>query len=237
MAARSTSPARESPNPASARVAADPLLGETGLHQDQRAPRGATKGRQGPFVRDPEARGDVACTTTSGSSWMACWCPGPCRRGRASTRPTSGWPFTSRTIPLSTDRSKARSRRNSTARAPSSSGTTAPGSRSAIRAKGLEGQAGLHASRTEAHRPRGSWCGSRKPGDKQDPWMLFKKRDEFARPHGEYDVVTALPDSVDRHAHSPAKWRASLREANRAQRRARAAMPAGAVKAALARAA
>ncbi len=35
-----------------------------------------------------------------------------------------------------------------------------------------------------------------KPGDKQDPWMLFKKKDEWARPLAEYDVVAALPDSV-----------------------------------------
>jgi bifunctional non-homologous end joining protein LigD len=38
-----------------------------------------------------------------------------------------------------------------------------------------------------------------KPGDKQDPWMLFKKRDEWARPHAQYDVVSALPDSVVEH--------------------------------------
>jgi bifunctional non-homologous end joining protein LigD len=35
-----------------------------------------------------------------------------------------------------------------------------------------------------------------KPGDRQDAWMLFKKRDEWARPLAEYDVITALPDSV-----------------------------------------
>ncbi len=35
-----------------------------------------------------------------------------------------------------------------------------------------------------------------KPGDKQDAWMLFKKRDEWARPLSEYDVIAALPDSV-----------------------------------------
>ena len=35
-----------------------------------------------------------------------------------------------------------------------------------------------------------------KPGDKQDLWILFKKRDAFARPKGEYDVLRALPDSV-----------------------------------------
>ena len=35
-----------------------------------------------------------------------------------------------------------------------------------------------------------------KPGDKQDQWMLFKKKDAWARPVAEYDVITALPDSV-----------------------------------------
>ncbi|GAO26477.1 ATP-dependent DNA ligase [Alicycliphilus sp. B1] len=36
-----------------------------------------------------------------------------------------------------------------------------------------------------------------KPEDKQDQWMLFKKRgDPWARPRAEYDVVAALPDSV-----------------------------------------
>jgi bifunctional non-homologous end joining protein LigD len=37
-----------------------------------------------------------------------------------------------------------------------------------------------------------------KPGDvKQDQWMLFKKRgDAWARPLAEYDVITALPDSI-----------------------------------------
>lgn len=37
-----------------------------------------------------------------------------------------------------------------------------------------------------------------KGGEKQEPWILFKKRDEFARPKTEYDVVSALPDSVMR---------------------------------------
>ena len=35
-----------------------------------------------------------------------------------------------------------------------------------------------------------------KGGEKQEPWILFKKRDEFARPRADYDVVSALPDSV-----------------------------------------
>jgi bifunctional non-homologous end joining protein LigD len=32
--------------------------------------------------------------------------------------------------------------------------------------------------------------------EKQEAWLLFKKRDGNARPRSEYDVVTALPDSV-----------------------------------------
>lgn len=35
-----------------------------------------------------------------------------------------------------------------------------------------------------------------KPGERQEAWLLFKKRDDFARPRSEYDVVSALPDSV-----------------------------------------
>ncbi|MCW5634205.1 MAG: DNA ligase D [Rubrivivax sp.] len=35
-----------------------------------------------------------------------------------------------------------------------------------------------------------------KPGERQEAWMLFKKRDAWARPSAEYDVVSALPDSV-----------------------------------------
>ena len=38
-----------------------------------------------------------------------------------------------------------------------------------------------------------------KPGDKQEHWLLFKKRDEWARAADDYDVTTALPDSVIRN--------------------------------------
>jgi bifunctional non-homologous end joining protein LigD len=41
----------------------------------------------------------------------------------------------------------------------------------------------------------GNWRIS-KPDDKQDQWMLFKKRDVWARPLEDYDVIKALPDSV-----------------------------------------
>jgi bifunctional non-homologous end joining protein LigD len=46
-----------------------------------------------------------------------------------------------------------------------------------------------------------------KPGDKQDPWMLFKKRDAWARPLAEYDVIAALPDSVIEHPLGPVEER------------------------------
>jgi bifunctional non-homologous end joining protein LigD len=42
-----------------------------------------------------------------------------------------------------------------------------------------------------------------KPGERQEPWLLFKKHDEWERPHAEYDVVSALPDSVIAHPREP----------------------------------
>jgi bifunctional non-homologous end joining protein LigD len=38
-----------------------------------------------------------------------------------------------------------------------------------------------------------------KPGERQEPWLLFKKHDEWERPHADYDVASALPDSVIAH--------------------------------------
>jgi bifunctional non-homologous end joining protein LigD len=35
-----------------------------------------------------------------------------------------------------------------------------------------------------------------KPGDRQIAWLLFKKHDEYERAKADYDVVSALPDSV-----------------------------------------
>lgn len=35
-----------------------------------------------------------------------------------------------------------------------------------------------------------------KAGDRQDAWLLFKKRDQWAQSSDRYDVVSALPDSV-----------------------------------------
>ena len=42
-----------------------------------------------------------------------------------------------------------------------------------------------------------------KPGERQEPWLLFKKHDEWERPHADYDVVAALPDSVVAHPLEP----------------------------------
>ncbi|WP_240805049.1 DNA ligase D [Cupriavidus oxalaticus] len=42
-----------------------------------------------------------------------------------------------------------------------------------------------------------------KTGDVNDQWMLFKKRDRWARPHAEFDVITAFPDSVVAHPLGP----------------------------------
>ena len=65
-----------------------------------------------------------------------------------------------------------------------------------------DAQAGLSAGklvfRLHGEKLAGLWELVRiaKPGDKQDAWMLFKKKDEWARPLAEYDVIAALPDSV-----------------------------------------
>ena len=50
----------------------------------------------------------------------------------------------------------------------------------------------------DGHKLSGMWELVRiaKPGDRQDAWLLFKKRDRFAKPRNAYDVVSALPDSV-----------------------------------------
>jgi bifunctional non-homologous end joining protein LigD len=48
------------------------------------------------------------------------------------------------------------------------------------------------------HKLHGLWELVRiaKPGERQEGWLLFKKRDRYARPRAEYDVLQALPDSV-----------------------------------------
>ena len=50
----------------------------------------------------------------------------------------------------------------------------------------------------KGHKMAGLWELVRiaKPGERQIAWILFKKHDAYARPKAEYDVVSALPDSV-----------------------------------------
>ncbi|ADU36989.1 DNA ligase D [Variovorax paradoxus] len=50
-----------------------------------------------------------------------------------------------------------------------------------------------------------------KGGERQEPWILFKKKDEYARAHADYDVVTALPDSVIAKPIRKVRARASAR--------------------------
>ncbi len=49
------------------------------------------------------------------------------------------------------------------------------------------------------HKLHGRWTLVRMKGreeDRQEPWLLIKEKDEYARPATEYSVVDALPDSV-----------------------------------------
>ncbi|RYH44432.1 MAG: DNA ligase D, partial [Alcaligenaceae bacterium] len=76
-----------------------------------------------------------------------------------------------------------------------------------------------------------------KGGERQEPWILFKKRDEFARPKAEFDVVSALPDSVIakplRTVKSASATKSSKSKAARSEGLSGTAKAAGAVKAAL----
>ena len=59
-------------------------------------------------------------------------------------------------------------------------------------------KSGKLAFRLHGEKLAGEWelVRTSKPGDKKDNWLLFKKRDAWARPAADYDVTTALPDSV-----------------------------------------
>ena len=59
-------------------------------------------------------------------------------------------------------------------------------------------KAGKLVFRLHGHKLAGLWelVKIAKPGERQEPWLLFKKHDEWERPHAAYDVVNALPDSI-----------------------------------------
>lgn len=64
-----------------------------------------------------------------------------------------------------------------------------------------------------------------KKGEKQEPWILFKKRDAAARPLAEYDVVSALPDSVVAKPLGPAEGRQAANDAPALDDAPRAELP------------
>ena len=46
------------------------------------------------------------------------------------------------------------------------------------------------------HKLHGGWVLIRMKSKAEEPWLLIKERDEFARPAAEYSIVDAMPDSV-----------------------------------------
>jgi len=82
------------------------------------------------------------------------------------------------------------------------------------------------------HKMHGRWVLVRLRGhadDRQEPWLLIKENDEYARPAGEFSVVDEMPDSV-RDLPMPAHGAAAAKPAAKPKR---GAMPEGAVKAEL----
>jgi bifunctional non-homologous end joining protein LigD len=82
--------------------------------------------------------------------------------------------------------------------------------------------AGKLVFRLHGHKLAGLWelVKIAKPGERQEPWLLFKKHDEWERPHARYDVVNALPDSIVAHPLEPleappAEPAAAIRRAGR----------------------
>ena len=79
------------------------------------------------------------------------------------------------------------------------------------------------------HKMRGKWVLVRMKGkgEKQEPWLLIKEKDDFVRPASEFSVVDEMPDSVAQL--KPPKAKAKAAPARTTQR----GVPAEAVKAAL----
>jgi bifunctional non-homologous end joining protein LigD len=87
------------------------------------------------------------------------------------------------------------------------------------------------------HKMHGRWVLVRLRGhedDKQEPWLLIKENDEYARPAAEFSVVDEFPDSVRElpmPGHAAAKPAAKAAAKTAAPKPKRGAMPDGAVKA------
>ncbi len=76
------------------------------------------------------------------------------------------------------------------------------------------------------HKMHGRWVLVRMKGkgEKQEPWLLIKEMDDYARPADEYSVVDEMPDSVKT---------LPMPDQPKAARKSRRSTPEGAVKAAL----
>jgi bifunctional non-homologous end joining protein LigD len=85
------------------------------------------------------------------------------------------------------------------------------------------------------HKLHGHWAlvrmKGRGEGKREDPWLLIKERDSWARPAGEYSVVDELPDSVKELADRPSDGRSPPARASSSADSS--GPPAGARKAAL----
>ena len=82
------------------------------------------------------------------------------------------------------------------------------------------------------HKMHGKWVLIRMKGrgEKQEPWLLIKEKDDFARPASEFSVIDELPDSVkDLKAPKAVKQAKPVAEPKAKASRGKA--PAGAVKA------
>lgn len=83
------------------------------------------------------------------------------------------------------------------------------------------------------HKMHGKWALVRIKGrgdDKQEPWLLIKEKDDFARPAEVYSVIDEMPDSV---GGLPMPADAVRKPAAKKARAKKGALPQGAVKAAL----
>ncbi len=82
------------------------------------------------------------------------------------------------------------------------------------------------------HKMRGKWALIRMKGkgEKQEPWLLIKEKDDLARPAAEFSVVDELPDSVKELAPPRVKKKAKAKAAAKSSGKA---MPPEAIKAAL----
>ena len=86
------------------------------------------------------------------------------------------------------------------------------------------------------HKMHGRWTLVRmksREGERQEPWLLIKERDDYVRPSSEYSLVDEMPDSVKSLADRPAARAASRGASVAAATTTASGPPAGARKAKL----